>query len=345
MYRIIVILSFSFLLFSCKSKTVFEKIESNTSGIHFNNIINDNDSLNILDVENIYNGGGVGIGDFNNDGLQDIYFTANTVSNKLYLNKGDFKFNDITDATGVNGSGRWSRGVSVVDINNDGLQDIYVCATLSTDVKKRENLLYVNTGIDAQGVPHFKNLAAEYGLADTVHSTMAAFFDYDNDGELDMYLLVNQIIKGQYPGSFKPIAKNGEHPGTDKLFRNDWNESLKHPVFTDISTQAGITIEGFGHGVNIVDINMDGWKDIYIANDFISNNLLYINNQDGTFTNEVETYFKHTSENSMGQDVIDINNDGLADVIELDMNPEDNYRKKMMMSPISYRRYQNNDYF
>ena len=345
MYRIIITVSFSFLLFSCKSKTVFETVESNSSGIHFNNIINDDDSLNILDVENVYNGGGVGIGDFNNDGLQDMYFTANTVSNKLYLNKGDLKFDDITEVAGVNGSGQWSRGVSVVDINNDGLQDIYVCGSLSKDVRKRENLLYVNTGVNSNGIPRFKNMAAEYGLADTVHSTMAAFFDYDNDGDLDMYLLVNEIIKGQYPGSFKPIAKQGEHPNTDKLFRNDWSDSLKHPIFTDISMQAGITVEGFGHGVNIADINMDGWKDIYVANDFISNNLLYINNRDGSFTNQVETYFKHTSENSMGQDVIDINNDGLADVIELDMNPEDNYRKKMMMSPISYRRYQNNDQY
>jgi len=324
---------------------LFENIESSSSGIHFNNIVNDDDSMNILDVANIYNGGGVGIGDFNNDGLQDIYFTANMVSNRLYINQGDFKFNDVTDVSGVSGQGRWSRGVSVVDINNDGLQDIYVCASLSTDVHKRENILYVNTGIDGNGTPHFKNLAAEYGLADTVHSTMAAFFDYDNDGDLDMYLLVNEIIKDQFPGSFKPILKNGEHPNTDKLFRNDWSDSLKHPFFTDVSAQTGITIEGFGHGVNITDINLDGWKDIYVSNDFISNNLLYINNHDGSFTNEVETYFKHTSENSMGQDVIDINNDGLADVIELDMNPEDNYRKKMMMGNINYRRYQNNDQF
>lgn len=345
MYRFIIAAIFPFLLFSCKSKTIFERIEPTSSGIHFNNVINDNDSLNILDVENLYNGGGVGIGDFNNDGLQDVYFTANTVANKLYLNKGDFNFADITDLAGVDASGQWSRGVSVVDINNDGLQDIYVCGSLSTDVRKRRNLLYINTGIDPNGNPRFKDMAPDYGLADTVHSTMAAFFDCDNDGDLDMYLLVNEIIKGQYPGSFKPISKQREHPNTDKLYRNDWNDSLHHPVFTDISSAAGITIEGFGHGVNIVDINMDGWKDIYVANDFISNNLLYINNRDGSFTNEVETYFKHTSENSMGQDVIDINNDGLADVIELDMNPEDNYRKKMMMSPISYRRYQNNDQY
>ena len=347
MYRLILVLFFIPIFFSCKNKnkTLFKQIDAVESGVHFNNIIQDNDTLNILDFENIYNGGGVGIGDFNNDQLQDVYFTGNTVSNKLYLNKADFRFEDITDAAGVSESGRCSRGVSVVDINNDGLQDIYVCATLLADAKKRENMLYINTGIDGKGIPHFKNLAAEYGLAETVHSTMAAFFDYDNDGDLDMYLLVNEIIKGQFPGTFRPILKNREHPNTDKLFRNDWNDSLKHPFFTDVSAQAGITIEGFGHGVNITDINMDGWKDIYVTNDFIPDNLLYINNHDGTFTDKAGSYFKHTSESSMGQDIIDINNDGLPDVIELDMNPEDNYRKKTMMNSIGYQRYQNNDYY
>ncbi|HEX3166931.1 MAG TPA: VCBS repeat-containing protein, partial [Chitinophagaceae bacterium] len=141
--------------FSCKNKTLFKQIDPNESGIHFNNLIQDNDTLNILDVENIYNGGGVGVGDFNNDHLQDIYFTGNTVSNKLYLNKGNLRFEDVTDSAGVSGSGRWSRGVSVIDINNDGLQDIYVCATLLPDPKKRENILYVNTGMDEKGIPHF----------------------------------------------------------------------------------------------------------------------------------------------------------------------------------------------
>ncbi|MBD0374761.1 MAG: VCBS repeat-containing protein [Flavisolibacter sp.] len=334
----------------CKSKQMFEQVDSSHSSIHFNNLIQDNDTFNVLDVENIYNGGGVGIGDFNNDGLQDIYFTGNAVPNKLYLNKGDFKFQDVTEQAGVTGDGRWSRGVSVVDINSDGLPDLYVCATLLPDNKKRENLLYINKGADANGIPHFENKAPEYGLADTSHSTMAAFFDYDNDGDLDMYLLVNEIIKSQYPNTFRPILKNGENPNTDKLFRNDWSDSLQHPVFTNVSKEAGITIEGYGHGVTITDINKDGRKDIYVSNDFLSNNILYINNGPSpsggvTFTDEVKTYFKHTSENAMGQDVIDMNNDGLADVIELDMNPEDNYRKKMMMNPLSYQRYQNNDYY
>lgn len=328
-----------------KNKKLFTLLSSGQTDITFSNTIIENDSLNILDLENIYNGGGVGIGDFNNDGLQDIYFTANQVSNKLYLNKGDLHFEDITKAANADGAGRWCRGVSVVDINNDGFLDMYISASLSKDGKKRENLLYVNTGVDSKGYPHFKNMAAEYGLADSSNTTMAAFFDYDNDGDLDVYLLINEIVKGNNPAVFKPVLQNSEHPNTDKLFRNDWDESLKHPVFTDVSKEAGITLEGYGHGVNIADINSDGWKDIYVTNDFLSNNILYINNHDGTFTNQAETYFKHTSENSMGQDVIDINNDGLADIMEVDMNPEDNLRKKTMMNTLHYQRYQYNEFY
>jgi hypothetical protein len=332
-------------LIGCKDTKLFKKVASSHSGIHFNNAIVDNDSLNVLDVENIYNGGGVGIADFNNDGLQDIYFTGNSVANKLYLNQGDLKFKDITADAGVAGDGNWYRGVSVVDINNDGLMDIYVCATLLKDPSRRENILYINTGIDKNGIPHFTNKAAEYGLKAASHSTMAAFFDYDNDGDLDMYLLINEINKNDYPNKFRPILVNGENPNTDKLFRNDWDKNLNHPVFTDVSKQAGITIEGYGHGVSICDINKDGWKDMYVTNDFLPNNILYINNHDGTFTDQVRTYFKHTSANAMGQDISDLNNDGLEDVIELDMDPEDNYRKKMMLMPNSYQLYMNMDYY
>ena len=342
-YLLIIILVVTAI--SCSNKKRFEKISSDQSGIHFNNLIADNDTLNVLDIENIYNGGGVGIADFNNDGLQDIYFTGNMMPNKLYLNKGGLKFEDITDAAGVGGQGKWGRSVSVADINNDGLQDIYVSATILADAKKRENILYINSGINKEGIPVFKNMAAEYGLNDSSYSTMAAFFDYDNDGDLDMYLVVNEISKHEFPNKFRPILVNREHPGTDKLFRCDWSDSLNHPFYTDVSVQAGVTIEGYGHGVNICDINNDGWKDVYVTNDFIPNNTLYINNKNGTFTDKVKEYFKHTAANAMGQDVIDINNDGLADVIELDMNPEDNYRKKMMLNPISYQNFRLSDIY
>lgn len=334
-----------FILASCKKPTLFKEISSSHSGIHFNNLITENDSVNPLDLVNIYNGGGVGIGDFNNDGLPDIYFTGNMVSNKLYLNKGGFKFEDITDEAGVGGLGRWGRGASVIDINNDGLMDIYVCNTIYKDPNKRRNLLYINQGKDKNGIPHFKDMAKEYGLDINVQSTMANFFDYDNDGDLDLYLTVNEAAAGESEIRFGPVTNDGSNKSTGRLYRNDGGPKSGHPMFHDVSKQAGITIEGYGHSASIADINRDGWKDIYVANDFISSNILYINNHDGTFTNRSKEYFKHTSYNAMGQDIQDINNDGLADVVELDMNPEDNFRKKMMLGASNYQTFMNFDYY
>jgi hypothetical protein len=333
------------LFFSCKKATLFEKVQSSYSGVHFNNKVVETDSINPLDKLNIYNGGGVGIGDFNNDGLQDIYLIGNAVPNRLYLNKGNMKFVDVTNDAGVGGLGGWGRGVAVVDINNDGLLDIYVCNTLLSDSLKRTNLLYINQGPDKNGVPHFKEMAKEYGLDIKVHSTMASFFDYDNDGDLDMYLTVNEVQPSDNTSSFRPVVKDGSRRSTGRLYRNDWDPALKHPVFHDVSKQAGILIEGYGHATNIVDINRDGWKDIYVTNDFLSSNILYINNHDGTFTDRSKEYFKHTSNSAMGQDIEDINNDGLADVFELDMFPEDNYRKKMFMTSNSYQVFRNFDYY
>ena len=334
-------------LISCSKNNIrlFEPINSAQSNINFNNQITENDSINPLDVVNIYNGGGVGIGDFNNDGKQDIFFTGNMVSCKLYLNKGDFKFEDITNKSGVDDMGRWARGVSVIDINNDGLMDIYICNTIYKDSLRRRNVLYVNQGIDDNGIPHFKDMAAEYGLDINVQSTMASFFDYDNDGDLDMYLTVNEASNGYDQSVFSRKNVSSQKESIGRLYRNDWNAALKHPQFHDVSAQAGITFAGFGHAATICDINNDGWKDIYVSDDFISNNILYINNHDGTFTNRANEYFKHTSYNAMGQDVTDINNDGLPDVIELDMSPQDNLRKKMMSSAASYITYQNFDQF
>ncbi|MBI1782058.1 MAG: VCBS repeat-containing protein [Sphingobacteriales bacterium] len=344
--KVLTLLLSVFCFVSCKnSHTTFRLISSDQSGIDFANTIIENDSVNPIDLTNIYNGGGVGIADFNNDGLMDIYFAGNQVANKLYLNKGNLKFEDVTSTANVDGEHKWCRGVSVVDINNDGLQDLYISATILNNPQLRENILYINQGNDKQGIPHFKNMAAEYGLNDTTHTTMADFFDYDNDGDLDVYLVVNQISSGNNPSQFRKIITDGTYPSTGRLYRNDWNDSLHHPYFTDVTKQAGVTIEGYGHAATIADFNMDGWKDIYVSNDFISSDLLYINNHDGTFTNKATSYFRHTSANGMGQDVIDINNDGLSDVIELDMNPEDNYRKKTMMSSGMYLTYQNSDRF
>ena len=344
------ILSFSACLLwlaACHNKsTLFEEISSSQSNITFNNKIVENDSINPLDVVNIYNGGGVGIGDFNHDSLQDIFFTGNMVSCKLYLNKGNFKFEDITEIAGVSGAGRWARGVSIVDINNDGLPDIYICNTIYKDSLRRRNILYINQGLDKKGIPHFKDMAAEYGLDIHVQSTMASFFDYDNDGDLDMYLTVNEASTGYDQSVFQQRNISADRrPSIGRLFRNDWDPVLNHSVYRDVSSEAGFIFPGYGHATTICDINNDGWKDIYVSDDFISNNILYINNHDGTFSNNTKDYFKHTSFNAMGQDIIDINNDGLPDVIELDMSPQDNQRKKMMSSANSYITYQNFENF
>src|ERR1700760_697373 len=236
-YRLLFVLVLP-AVFACHRPTKFQVIDPGHSGVHFNNQIVENDSLNPLDMINIYNGGGGAVGDFNRDGKPDLHFTGNTVSNNLYLNKGDFVFTDVTDAAGVNGRGEWCRGVAVADVNNDGWPDIYVCANIRTDPKQRTNLLYINQGVDANGVPHFKEMGAEYGLADTLYSTMAYFFDYDNDGDLDMYLAVNYIPRGYSNMSvYRPIVTDGSGFSTGHLYKNVWNDSLKHPVFVDVSKQ------------------------------------------------------------------------------------------------------------
>jgi hypothetical protein len=325
---------------SCNKKnTLFTLIDSSDSGVHFNNKIIETDSLNPLDKTLMYNGGGVAIADFNNDGLPDIYFTGNQVSNALYINKGNFKMEDVTLKAGADGGGNWCNGVAVIDINQDGLQDIYVCTTMKDSTSTSSNLLYINKGADKTGVPYFIESAAEYGLKDAgSFSVQAAFFDCDNDGDLDMYLM-RTAAPNANTVRFKTLVNDGTAANTDKLFRNDYSTVLKHPVYTDISTSAGITGEGFGLGVAIADLNSDGWKDIYVTNDFNGNDELYINNKNGIFTNKVQHYFKHTSFNAMGNEIADVNNDGLPDVIAVDMNAEDNFRKKMNMDGSNYNNY------
>jgi hypothetical protein len=344
-YLFLALLS-AFVLLACKNnKQLFRTISPEKSGIDFVNQITESPNLNILNYEYLYNGGGIGIGDFNNDSLPDVYFTGNMVSNKLYINKGNLHFEDITAAAGVDGNAKWCKGASVVDINNDGWLDIYVCAAILPDSNARKNLLYINQGLDKKtGNPTFTEMSASYGLNDASNTQMAAFFDYDNDGDLDVYLLVNDL-DGTYPNEFRPIRKDGSWPNTDKLFESKYDSVLRHPVFADVSTKSGILIEGHGLGVSIADINQDGWKDIYVSNDYLSNNILYINNKNGTFTDHCADYVKHTSRNAMGNDIADINNDGLADIIETDMMPADNYRQKMMNNDIKYQTFQNSERF
>lgn len=342
MFRFIsmtVFLLFVLMGYSQKSNnTLFRLLSSSQSGINFNNKLTESDSLNILNQANIYNGGGVGIGDFNNDGLADLYFAGNMVSNKLYLNKGALKFDDITNAAGVGGAGRWCTGVSVVDLNSDGLLDIYVCASfLKNNPLARTNLLYINQGVNKDGIPSFKESAASYGLADAGFSTQAYFFDYDKDSDLDMYLVTNEIYDPKTPIKFRPKVKDGSALNTDRLYRNNGDGTFKN-----VSKEAGILIEGWGHAACITDINLDGWPDIYVANDFVSNDLCYINNKNGTFTNRLGEYFKHTGWNAMGTDAVDINNDGFTDLISLEMLPETNMRKKRMLSGNEYYNYTNN---
>lgn len=339
----VLLVAFSCFFYSCKKKTLFERISSSHSNIEFNNKIVEDDKINPIDMINLYHGGGVAVGDFNNDGLQDIYFTGNRVSNELYLNKGSFKFEKITKEAGVGGMGRWGRGAAAIDINNDGLMDIYVCNTTSNEGVNPTNILYINQGLDKNGVPVFKDMAAEYGLNIGGQSTMANFFDYDNDGDLDMYLTVNESNADQNPNVFGSSQSNKNVPSVGQLYRNDWDSAKGHPVFHNVSKEAGITIPGYGLSTVIADVNLDGWKDISVSNDYISPNILYINNHDGTFTDRSKDYFKHTSFNAMGHDIVDLNNDGLADFYELDMNPQDNYRKKMMMGSNSDEIYTNFD--
>ena len=319
-----------------KNPTLFKLLPLSQTGVIFKNTIFEDDTTNILNQANIYNGGGVGIGDFNNDGLQDIYLAGNMVSNKLYLNKGTLSFKDITDAAGAGGEGRWCTGVSVVDINADGWLDIYVCASFRKDALHRTNLFYINQGLDKEGIPTFKESAGAYGLADTGFSTQAYFFDYDKDGDLDMYLVTNELYDPKTPIKFRPKVKDGSAKNTDRLYRNNGNGT-----FTNVSKQAGILMEGWGHAACISDFNNDGWPDVYVADDFVSNDLLYINNKDGTFTDRLGEYFKHTGWNAMGTDMVDINNDGLPDLMSLEMLPEKNLRKKRMLSGNEYYNYTN----
>jgi hypothetical protein len=323
----------------CKSKSsdhLFSKLDSSESGIHFKNDIHDTDSTNSIINEFGYMGGGVGIGDFNNDGLKDIVFTANQVSTRLYINKGNNKFDDVTEKAGLVTS-VWSTGVSIADINNDGYDDIYICTYGKNLLSRSKNLLFIN-----QQNLTFKEKAMEYGLADTSYSSQAAFFDYDKDGDLDMYL-ANYTFNNSNVSANYIISRDrsGNSPANDRLYRND-GDSLHfgHPFFTDISLQAGIKDDGYGLGVSVSDFNNDGWLDVYVANDFVSNDVLWLNNKNGTFTNCIDKSTRHQSYSSMGVDAADLNNDGLSDVVTLDMLPEYNERKKVTYSSMNYERYQ-----
>jgi hypothetical protein len=342
-------LKFIILFFCChsllvnaqKENPLFSLMDANQTGINFSNNIHEDDSLNVLRYEYLYNGAGVGIGDFNNDGLVDIFFSSNTSSNKLYLNKGNFKFDDVTKDANVAGNGTWCTGVSVADINGDGLSDIYVCHSGKfNDPQKLCNELFINQGIK-NGIPVFKEMAKEYGLdAPGTQSTQAAFFDYDNDGDLDMFLLNHSN------NSYDPFVNTSKQRATpnfnygNRLFRNE-KDAAGNIHFTDVTLQAGIINNAlnFGLSVTISDINKDGWPDIYTTSDYTEKDCYYVNNHDGTFTESLEKSFAHISKNSMGADIADYNNDERPDVFTLDMLPEDNHRQKLLKGPDDYDKY------
>ncbi|MGC6479206.1 MAG: VCBS repeat-containing protein [Flavobacteriaceae bacterium] len=318
------------------------------SGINFNNRITTNETVNLLNFQYCYNGGGVGIGDFNNDGLPDVYLSGNQVSGRLYLNLSAFKFKDITESSNLN-TDAWLNGVTVVDINSDGWEDLYLNvggADCNNDCK---NLLFVNQGLDDDGIPYFEEQAKAYGLDEGGYSQQTVFFDYDNDGDLDAYILTNGNVR---------FDKNSPMPKRyfpnelrDIFLENNFNDSLNHVFFTDRTKQSGILQKGFGLGLGIHDFDNNGLIDIYTGNDFITNDILYMNyrNEDGSFSfkDQASKYLKHQTFNSMGLDIADLNQDNIPEIMVLDMLPEDYKRQKEMLGSMNYDKFElalKNDY-
>ncbi|MGB5821968.1 MAG: VCBS repeat-containing protein [Saonia sp.] len=304
-----------FILAGCGKKKgeLFSNPEPNETGITFANTLVESNELNILDYLYFYNGGGVALGDINNDGLPDIFFSGNQVKNKLYLNKGNLKFEDITDSAGVQGNSSWNTGAVMGDVNGDGFLDIYVCAVVGLNGFDGHNELYLNNGDGT-----FTESSAEYGLDFDTYSSSAAFLDFDLDGDLDMYLLNHAVHTQESFGKADLRYKRNYQTG-DKLLRNDGGK------FIEVSEAAGIYggINGYGLGIAIADFNQDGYPDIYVGNDFHEDDYYYLNNGDGTFTESLREYFGHSTRFSMGNDIADINHDGLPDIISLDMLPEE----------------------
>jgi hypothetical protein len=314
------------------TNALFTLLDSTQTGINFVNKLEYDKDFNIYKYRNFYNGGGVAIGDINNDGLPDVYMSSNMHQNRLYLNKGNFKFEDITEKSGVGGTRAWATGVTMADVNGDGFLDIYVCNSGDIKGDNRENELFINNGNAT-----FTEKAKEWGIADKGYSTHTAFFDYDNDGDLDCYLLNNSY---KAIGSFN-LQNNQRNKrdslGGHKLFRNDGAK------YTDVSENAGIfgSVQAFGLGVMVGDINRDGWQDIYVCNDFFERDYLYINQKNGKFSEQFEQQFNHSGAASMGADLADINNDGFPDIFNTEMLPNDNRRLKLKTTFDSWNRYQN----
>ena len=341
MKKYIIIIITTTLLFSCKkSQTLFLKTDPSVTGITFANTLKESEEENILSYEYFYNGGGVAVGDINNDGKIDIFFTGNQVANKLYLNKGDddspLKFEDISSKAGIEGrKGAWKTGVTMVDVNADGWLDIYICYSGKKEDSLRKNQLFINNHNLNGSSPRFTEKAAEYGLDDSGYSTQAAFFDYDLDGDLDCFLM-NHNLKNYQRKEAAVMRTEIDYNAGDKLFRND------NQKFIDVTLQSGIKSNalGFGLGLVISDVNNDGYPDIYVGNDYVEDDYLYINQKDGTYKDELRERIDHTSNFTMGVDIADINNDQLPDIFSLDMLPENNERQKALIFPDNWNVYQ-----
>ncbi|WP_345003896.1 VCBS repeat-containing protein [Snuella lapsa] len=332
------ILVFSLLFIACKdakptqhtkeTQALFTVLGFEDTGLNFNNKLNETTSMNGFYYEYFYNGAGVAVADFNNDGLQDIYFASNLRSNKLYLNQGELKFKNVSVKANAQGNKGFSTGVAIIDINNDGLKDIYILKSgrFETDEPLRNELL-INKGVDENNIPIFEENAKEYNLDLPHHSTQASFFDYDRDGDLDMFL-INHNIDVYEMLEAKTVMRGQSEKIGEKLYRND------NGKFVNVTKKAGIISNnlGFGLGIAIGDVNNDGWPDVYVGNDYYEKDHLYLNNQDGTFTETSRMSFGHISTFSMGNDIADINNDGFLDIISLDMMADDNYGQKASMS-------------
>ncbi len=327
-------------LISCKKKSIdektaqyehriFSKLESDQTGLTFENTLAENDTLNYFTYPYIYMGGGIASGDLNNDGLVDLFFTGNMVSNKLYINKGNLKFEDITTAAKVGGDQRWYTGTTMVDVNSDGLLDIY--CLVSGLFGNKENELYINNGDGT-----FKESAKEYGLNDAGNSVDATFFDADNDGDLDVYVANYPITPFQYNSyQYKMRMEHVTDTQTDHLYRND------NGRFTKITDKAGVKRYSLSLSVTASDLNNDGWVDLYVSNDFSTPDCLYINQKDGTFKDEVKKATAHTSFYGMGVDIADFNNDGLLDIIQMDMDAASNRRSKANMASMNPELFEN----
>ena len=348
------------ILFGCTSKakvgqSLFEVLDDDRTGLHFINKLKPTPEFNMFNYMYFYNGAGIGAGDFNNDGLIDLFFSSNLGENKLYINKGKLVFADVSKEAAIPQDGGWSTGVSVVDINNDGLLDIYVCRVGKYEILNSKNQLLICKGIDKNGIPFYEDRAKQYGLDFSGFSTQAVFFDYDMDGDIDMYLLNHAVHqngsfapRSNFLGTYSPLSG-------DRIFRNDGfapstgGGEGQTALFTDVTKETGINSSSIGYGLGVVaaDINLDGYPDLYIGNDFHENDYLYINQGfspspsgegrgEVTFTDENNQRLMHTSKFSMGVDIADINNDGNPEIISMDMLPSDPYILKRSLGDDEY---------